>query len=50
MIDDHASGIAKIRVTAPGLWVVRVAADLPDVEEGVGVHNLRATMTFDIAQ
>ncbi len=50
MSDDRGSGIAKIRISAPGLWVVRVAADLPDLEEGVGVHNLRATMTFDIAQ
>ncbi len=50
MSDNRGSGIAKIRISAPGLWVVRVAADLPDAQEGVRVHNLRATMTFDIAE
>ncbi|HCK19206.1 MAG TPA: DUF4198 domain-containing protein [Thalassospira sp.] len=45
---ENGSGIAKIRVSAPGLWIVRVAADMPDAEEGVGNHNLRATLSFAV--
>lgn len=45
---ENGSGIAKVRISAPGLWVVRVSADLPDSEDGVGNHNLRATLSFAI--
>ncbi|AXO15793.1 DUF4198 domain-containing protein [Thalassospira indica] len=45
---ENGSGIAKVRVSAPGLWIVRVAADLPDAEEGVGNHNIRATLSFAV--
>lgn len=45
---DNGSGIAKVRVSAPGLWIVRVATDLPDAEKGVGNHNLRATLSFAV--
>jgi uncharacterized GH25 family protein len=45
---EAGSGIAKVRVSAPGLWIVRVAADMPDAEEGVGNHNIRATLSFAV--
>jgi len=45
---EAGSGIAKIRVSAPGLWIVRIAADMPDAEEGVGNHNIRATLSFAV--
>jgi len=48
--DDLGSGIAKIRITKPGLWMVRVVADVPDSDASVRVHNLRATLTFDVSQ
>lgn len=48
--DGRGSGIAKIRITKPGLWMVRVAADVPDSDTGVQVHNLRATLTFNVNQ
>lgn len=45
---EKGSGIAKIRVSAPGLWIVRVAANMPDAEEDVGAHNIRATLSFTV--
>jgi uncharacterized GH25 family protein len=45
---DNGSGIAKVRISAPGLWIVRVATDMPDAEEGVGNHNVRATLSFAV--
>ncbi|MEQ9344807.1 MAG: DUF4198 domain-containing protein [Thalassospira sp.] len=44
--DTRGSAIAKVRISSPGLWVVRVATDVADQQEGVQVHNLRATLTF----
>lgn len=46
--DERGSGIAKVRISAPGLWIVRVATDVNDAEEGVRMHNLRATLTFNV--
>ncbi|NIY76818.1 DUF4198 domain-containing protein [Thalassospira sp. HF15] len=45
---ENGSGIAKVRVSAPGLWIVRVATDVPDAEEGVNGHNIRATLSFAV--
>lgn len=45
---ETGSGIAKVRISAPGLWIVRVATNLPDSEEGVGAHNIRATLSFAV--
>lgn len=48
LADDRGSAIAKVRISSPGLWVVRVATDISDAEEGVRVHNLRATLSFHV--
>ncbi|WP_417805760.1 DUF4198 domain-containing protein [Thalassospira lucentensis] len=50
LTDERGSGIAKVRISAPGTWIVRVATDVADEEEGVRAHNLRATLTFDVAK
>lgn len=49
LTDERGSGIAKVRISAPGIWVVRVATDVAD-EEGIRAHNLRATLTFNVAK
>jgi len=46
LTDERGSAIAKVRISSPGLWVVRVAADVSDPQEDVRVHNLRATLSF----
>ncbi|MDG4718259.1 DUF4198 domain-containing protein [Thalassospira aquimaris] len=48
LADERGSGIAKVRISSPGLWVVRVATDVADTQEGVRVHNLRATLSFHV--
>ncbi|MCC4238910.1 DUF4198 domain-containing protein [Thalassospira povalilytica] len=48
LADDRGSAIAKVRISAPGLWIVRVATDIPDAADGVRVHNLRATLSFHV--
>ena len=49
LTDERGSGIAKVRISAPGMWVVRVATDVSDQEQGIRGHNLRATLTFNVA-
>jgi uncharacterized GH25 family protein len=47
--ESDSDGGAKIKITAPGLWIVRAAKDgEPGVEGEYDVRNLRSVLTFEV--
>jgi uncharacterized GH25 family protein len=46
---ESADGVAKVKITAPGLWIIRAAKDgEPGVEGEYDVRNLRSVLTFEV--
>ena len=46
---SSAEGIARIKITSPGFWIVRTAIDgEPGVEGEYDARNLRSTLTFEV--
>jgi uncharacterized GH25 family protein len=47
--ESDSEGIANIKITAPGLWIIRTAKDGdPGVEGEYDARSLRSTMTFTV--
>jgi uncharacterized GH25 family protein len=47
--ESGADGVAQIKLTAPGLWIVRAAKDgEPGVEGEYDVRNLRSILAFEV--
>jgi uncharacterized GH25 family protein len=47
--ESGSDGTAKVKLTAPGLWIVRAAKDgEPGVEGEYDVRNLRSILTFEV--
>ncbi|MDR1873447.1 MAG: DUF4198 domain-containing protein, partial [Synergistaceae bacterium] len=47
--ESSAEGIADVRITAPGFWIVRAARDgEPGVEGEYDVRNLRSILSFEV--
>jgi uncharacterized GH25 family protein len=47
--ESNAEGIAKIKLTAPGFWIVRAAKDgEPGVEGEYDVRNIRSILSFAV--
>ncbi len=47
--ETDSDGIAHIKITSPGLWIVRAAKDgEPGVEGEYDVRNLRSILTFEV--
>ncbi|MDR2779561.1 MAG: DUF4198 domain-containing protein [Synergistaceae bacterium] len=49
--ESNAEGVANIKITAPGLWIIRTSKDGdPGVEGEYDTRSLRSTMTFTVEQ
>lgn len=46
--DEAAQGMAKIRISAPGLWFVRVEYKPQSTEKGVDREVLRSVLSFNV--
>jgi len=47
--DDNNAGLAKVRISTPGLWLVRVEHRASKSEEGIDEHVMRAVLVFEVA-
>ena len=47
--ESNSEGTAKIKITSPGLWIVRTTKDgEPGVEGEYDIRNLRSILTFEV--
>lgn len=44
--ETRGDGIAKVKITRPGVWMVRVQKEIGDVTEDYDRHVMRAVLTF----
>lgn len=47
--ESNSEGIANIKITSPGIWIIRAAVDnLPGVEGEYDARNLRSILTVEV--